>query len=209
MNIPKTFKCRTCTHTLPIDNFYAMPRSRRGHHTQCKSCTKAYNDRNAAKNVARTRKWYDEHIEWVRQQSAEWREKNREEHNKKSMEYYYANRDQCLATRKRYYNENKEQINANAVEYYNEHKEHINQQAIDRYHERMKNDPDYAEFRRKQQREYQAANHDEIREKARAKYAEQKKDPEFREKKRAEGRRQYAQKKARLAAMENTNDRTD
>ena len=198
-HLPKEYTCHSCKETKDILDFYAAPRSSRGHHTQCKACIKEYNAVNADKNVARTQKWYKEHLEWVKEQSLEYREERREKFNQRSKDYYYKHHDRCLATRRKYYSEHKEESKIASLAYYHEHSESINQRAIDKYHDRMENEEGYAEYRKNQQREYFEANKEKIRENARKAYAKKMKDPEYQELRREQSRKQYAAKKLRGA----------
>jgi len=204
-HMPPQFECSICHTTKPIDEFYLMPNSKRGHHTSCKQCAKEYNAKNAERNCERSRKWKKENDEWVAKQTQEYRETHKEVIRERFRKYYEDNREQCLAARATYRLNNLEKCRKLARDYYDEHKDEINARVMISYHDRMENEEGYAEHRSKVQREYYHKNRERIRAKARVKYKELSQDPEYMKKRNAYEKKRYAAAKAK-ALLEQDND---
>lgn len=173
-HMPPEYECRVCHTVKPIEEFYKMPNSKRGHHTRCKECTREYTAANAEKNRERTRVWNEQFRKKLEEMSPEERAAHREKEAARQRDYYHRNREQCLEARKRYYKQHTEKMLEASRQYYEDHKEEISKRNKERYYKKKEENPEWYAERLQKTREYYEAHKERYNANRMKKYYEEK-----------------------------------
>ena len=118
--------CSKCKIEKELSDFYKKKSSKDGFRSECKSCTKKYDEENSER-IKEYRKNRYEQI------------KDSKQYKEKRKEYYLENKDHFDKKSKKWRNENKEKVSEDKKEYYQKNKEDILEKRKE-YYQNIKTD---------------------------------------------------------------------
>ena len=107
----KSKTCRICGESHDLSFFYKDSRSKDGHRSDCKNCSKRIR-----------RKHYQENIEYYRDSNKRWRQGNQQYYLECKKRYRQENSDKCREYNKRWRQENREHRREYQKKYYQDNK---------------------------------------------------------------------------------------
>lgn len=100
--------CGTCTHYLPINNFWKCAKNWDGLQARCKMCLKVYANKNKNKIATTKRKYQEKHREKIQLKKRKYYEQNKDKIAESKKKYRRQNKEKCSLQNRNYRNKNKE-----------------------------------------------------------------------------------------------------
>lgn len=135
--------CRKCSQIKNIDDFHKNPKSKDGHHSNCKDCANQYakNYRLAQDKIKRQeydQAYYETNKEIILVRKQKYYQENKNQISSNLKQRY--NKEDKVKYNKQYYEANKEIIKEQNKQYAKEHKQETRQYHNQYYKDKRKND---------------------------------------------------------------------